>query len=340
MVIKPEKRQLILECALKKMKWEEIVKLLNVSRSSVARIVRAHKSKVPLPPKKQMGRPHIFSQRDERAIVREKKLHPFLSPPHLALFLSRSLKRRISVNTVRRVLYRAGLHGRRAARKPYLKPSQRKARLEFAKKCVEFSESFWDQVIFSDESSFKVYPNYHGEWVWRKVRERMDPAHLAPTAKFGGGGFQVWGCLTSQGVGFLCSLKEGLDAETYLTILKEELQDTMKYYLCPPNSWIFQQDGASVHTAKVVRSWFAQQKIELLPWPAQSPDLNPIENLWGEVKRRIQDNHPEIDSKETLWEALQTEWEATPKELCHNLVHTMKDRLEAVILAKGGSTKY
>ncbi len=61
--------------------------------------------------------------------------------------------------------------------------------------------------------------------------------------------------------------------------------------------FIFQQDLAPAHTAKGTKSWFSDHGVTLLDWPANSPDLNPIENLWGIVKRKMRDTHIAISQK-------------------------------------------
>lgn len=160
------------------------------------------------------------------------------------------------------------------------------------------------------------------------------------TVKHGGGVTHIWGSVTFNGIGWMCRLPEGLDGPTYITILEDELQNTINTYFPRGKEFILQQDGASVHRAKVVRDWFAQHSINVLPWPAQSPDLNPIEHIWGNVKKRIQENHFDIISKEALWEAIQVEWEATPIDFIKTLYDSMPRRIEAIIKARGGVTKY
>ena len=77
----------------------------------------------------------------------------------------------------------------------------------------------------------------------------------------------------------------------------------------------------------------------MLPWPAHSPDLSPIENLWADLKKRLEENHGEIP-RSRLWEVVDEEWEETSKEYRKNLFSSMPKRLAAVIKAKGGYTKY
>jgi hypothetical protein len=80
--------------------------------------------------------------------------------------------------------------------------------------------------------------------------------------------------------------------------------------------------------------------MEILPHPAQSPDLNPIEHVWMKLKVRINEREEVPKNVEQLWEALQEEWAKIDMEFINNLVHSMPDRVHAVYSAKGGPTKY
>lgn len=154
-----------------------------------------------------------------------------------------------------------------------------------------------------------------------------------------GGTLNIWGCITSRGIGWMCSLPEGLDGETYIKILEDELQQTRENYFPHKERFTFQHDGSSVHRCKLVEKHI-KGRIPTFKWPAQSPDLNIIENLWGDLKRRIRDNYHEITNKEKLWDAIQVEWEATTTEYLKKLYLSIPHRLQAVIKAKSGPTKY
>ncbi len=100
--------------------------------------------------------------------------------------------------------------------------------------------------------------------------------------------------------------------------------------------FIFQQDLAPAHTAKGTKSWFNDHGVTVLDWPANRPDLNPIENhLWAIVKRKMRPNNTD-----DLKAAIKATWASITPEQCHMLISSMPRRIDAVIHAKGGPTKY
>jgi len=100
-----------------------------------------------------------------------------------------------------------------------------------------------------------------------------------------------------------------------------------------PLIWTFQQDNDAKYTSKLAKEWFSQNQIDVMPWPAQSPDLNPIENLWENFKRYVLKKSP--TSKPQLWQVLQEGWGQIPRKRCEDLVDSMPRRCEAVIANNG-----
>ena len=150
----------------------------------------------------------------------------------------------------------------------------------------------------------------------------------------------VWGCMTSKGVGYLCKIEGTMDQHLYKTILEEDLKQTMEFYHLEPEEVIFQHDNDPKHKSKLVQEWLSNQEFDVLPWPAQSPDLNPIEHLWSEVKRKLNKFESPPKGLLELWERIESVWNEITPQTCQNLISSMPRRISDVIKAKGKWTKY
>lgn len=106
-----------------------------------------------------------------------------------------------------------------------------------------------------------------------------------------------------------------------------------------PIIWRFQQDNDPKHSATVTKTWLRNEGIRVLEWPSQSPDLNPIENLWGIVKRELS-KMPKATNKMDLWRKVLQIWQTIPKEQCERLVDSMPRRCAAVVQNRGSTINY
>ena len=103
---------------------------------------------------------------------------------------------------------------------------------------------------------------------------------------------------------------------------------------------IFQQDNNLKHKGKKATTWFKDHKIKVMDWPAQSPDLNPIEHLWVHLKRQLAAYLNSLRGINELQERTQQEWEAIGPAMVQNLIESMPKMVEEIYKANGGHTKY
>ena len=148
-------------------------------------------------------------------------------------------------------------------------------RLKFTKDYRQWTTEDWSKRLFSDESSIQqfVVRKYN---VCRPIGKRFDPKYTVVTMKHPPSQ-TIWGAMSSKSIAGLHSLTPGttMNAKKYLHLLKDKL----KLHRNIQKSKIFMHDGAPCHNAKVVRSYLKNEKVEVFPWPGNSPDLNPTENF-------------------------------------------------------------
>jgi hypothetical protein len=146
----------------------------------------------------------------------------------------------------------------------------------------------------------------------------------------------VWGCFSYHGTGRLVFIEGTMDKYQYVEILVNNLRASASEMGL--SEFIFQQDNDPKHTSKHTKGFFEEMGIDVLPWPSQSPDLNPIEHIWALIKRRL--SGKVCRSREQLKEALQREWALVTKEYCMNLIDSMPRRIRSVLTSNGGHTLY
>ncbi len=212
----------------------------------------------------------------------------------------------------------------------------RQKRLTWAVEKKNWTVAQWPKVLFSDESKFCISFGNQGPRVWRKSGEAQNPCCLKSSVKFPQS-VMIWAAMSSAGVGPLCFLKSTVNAAIY--------QEMLEHFMLPSADklygdadFIFRHDLAPAHTAKGTKSWFSDHGVTVLDWPANSPDLNPIENLWGIVKRKMRDTRP--NNTDELKATVKETWASIPPQQCHKLITSMPRRIEAVIKPKGAPTKY
>ena len=245
--------------------------------------------------------------------------------------------------TVRKRLREKGIKSFLRKKKPLISKENERKRMEWCRAHESWTTEDWEKVLWSDESPFGL--RFKGaRRIYCRADERYLPKNLQATVKHQQK-FNLWGCFSASGVGSLHRIhgsgKNGaMCKEDYLKILEEEAVQSGQELL--GEGFIFQQDNDPKHTSLAVKDRLAQHGAEgtliNLPWPAQSPDLNPIEHVWGHLDRRTKDR--KCRNLEELMVELRRGWEELPEDYLKKLVHSMPRRIQKVLEAKGGATKY
>lgn len=309
---------------------------LHVSQSTVVRTIKRYHETGSSESRARPGRPKVTTTRDDVAMSRLATVNPFITAGEIKQELPQSCHN-VSVDTIKRRLrhhFKSPI--RRAVRKPLITAKMKKQRLAFCQKYRHWSVEQWKQVMFSDESSFQMFQAPKPFVRRPPSASPFNPRYTSATVKHPPS-VMVWGCFSHHGRGALTFLDVGVKMNTalYLSILEEKLEHFMTIASCTT----FQQDSAPCHVSKRARAWFAENNIQLLDWPGNSPDLNPIENLWMIIKRKL------AGKRFTNLAAFRTEitkvWcVEVSKEVCERLVESMPSRISAVLKNKGYPTKY
>uniref|UniRef100_A0AAZ3PF04 Tc1-like transposase DDE domain-containing protein n=1 Tax=Oncorhynchus tshawytscha TaxID=74940 RepID=A0AAZ3PF04_ONCTS len=147
----------------------------------------------------------------------------------------------------------------------------------------------------------------------------------------------LWGCFAAGGTGALHKIDGIMRDENYVDILKQHLKTSVRK-LKLGRKWIFQTDNNLKHTSKVVAKWLKDNTVKVLVWPSQIPDLNPIENVWAELKNRVRTRRP--TNLTQLHQLCQEEWAKIHPTYYGKLVEGYPKHLTQVKQFKGNATKY
>ena len=288
--------------------------LKSVSRSCVLRTIQKFEKTGTTADKNRSGRPRITSITDDNSIYRIARKNPKYSAKEIAQEVNLALKNHISRQTVNRRLIDRKLCCYVAAKKPLLKPIDRLKRIKFCRAILKMTYYELKRIIFSDESNFTVINRKNRVIIRRHYNEKFRSRFIVLRLQGGGGSVGIWGCITYDGPGLCCLYDGRMDQHKYIETLENHLIPTRDIFFSNESEWQFQQDNAPCHKAKAVTIWFQENNIKVLQWPARSPDLNPIENIWTVLDRKL--TKAPVTSAEHLRESLKESIDSLSTDYC------------------------
>ena len=195
----------------------------------------------------------------------------------------------------------------------------------------------WSKVLFTDETRISLRRNDRAKRVWREPGEAMNRECLEGVEAFDVG-VMVWGGISTEGRTELVIIRGGLTGQRYVN---EVLQLQVRpYHAAIGQDFILMDDNAPPHRAAVTDAYLEGEAIERMDWPARSPDLNPLENLWAHLKIQVSRHVQRNTTVADLEQIIVRQWNRTDQNYISNLIHSMRHRCIATIRAEGGPTKY
>ena len=309
--------------------------------SNIRRFIRTFATRTSLAETQRRGRKPLLTDRDKRVIKYALQSGECETEEDIAKQAANIGLPEISSRSVRRVMHELLYRVTKKTKKPLLSRAHKALRLEWARAHQHWTFDDWKKVVFSDECVFRLVDKTTFSWFWRGPEGNPFVGnHVIQTVKHPPK-IPVWGCMSYQGVGYMCCFEKNLNQSIYQEILEDHLNKSIPFVMPKhlQQTFLLQHDNDTKHTARATQKWLNTHAITQLGWPPQSPDLNPMEHVWARFKNRVRSG-PRLANKTALWERMEQEWWKIEKSFCYNLIKSMPDRVKAVIQAKGGHTKY
>jgi transposase len=268
------------------------------------------------------------SERDRRHIIR------LVSAGDLSAAKAKAkLKLACSVRTIQRVLKSVDwLSYKKRPAEPAMMKRHKAARVAWTSEKALWDDVDWRCVVFSDEKKWNLDGPDGMRYQWTDTRRPIQPNVRRHS---GGGSIMVWAGFSGVTKTELKFLTGKVNSAKYISTLRSHLQP-----MIDPETQVFQQDNAPCHTSRETKEWLASRNIKVMPWPAYSPDLNPIENVWGIMTQHVYAGGKQYDNLHDLQVAVQAAWDAVTSQQLDTLVQSMRHRCVKVLQLQGGYISY
>lgn len=310
------------------MSVETAAKYLQKSRSWANSVLNQYNTHKNVDFSVEKGRKKVTTEKQDVQIVKMALAPEPLSTQQIA---DKMVKKGVTVSrfTVGNRLRTHGLGFKNCLKKPLLSEIHIERRLEWAQRHLDHD---WTRVIFSDESSFQLMCGTTHAWQVRGEPRLLRTVKHPPKVN-------VWGCFSAKGFGKLIFISGTLESNQMVKIYSRGLlPSAQKFFGTKDRNWQLLEDNDPKHTSKLSKTWKTQNGVQVIQWPAQSPDCNPIENVWSLIKARIR--HKKIKTLKGLIRAIKFEWSSLTIEYARKLSESCVHRCEAVLANRGDWIPY
>ncbi|GFT54369.1 transposable element Tc1 transposase [Trichonephila clavipes] len=246
------------------------------------------------------GVARVTSARKDWRIKRQAVVAPQVTSTSILQHVQDTLDVLLSTRIISRRLLESSLHSRCPLRTLALTPQRRCARLKWCWARATWMTE-WRNIVFSDESRFCFFNDSQRIRVWRRRGERSNPAVTVERPTTRQRGIMVWGAIAYDNTSPLVRIQGTLNAQRYVQNVLRPVE--IPYLQGLPNA-IFQQNNVRPHTTRI--SQHALRGVQMLPWPAYSPDLSSIEHVRDVIGHRLQ-TLPLPRTNDYLWQMVERE---------------------------------
>jgi transposase len=272
------------------------------------------------------GRPSKVTQNLSRSIGQVVRHNTAVSTHQLAIKLQVTHNVSISQPTVWRHMKKKGYKSSVPIGTPMLTTRHFEARIAWTQTHLNDN---WSHTIFTDETAFDLFRNKIRRW----HKDGQRPVRRLPKSRQK---VMAWGGISLKGKTSLFCFTDIMNGPYYVNILQTQLLPSAQSLY--GRNWRLQQDNDPKHTSRVAKDFIAENKINTIDWPSNSPDLNPIENIWYIMKNNVEKRMPRNVAE--LKRFMVEEWEKIPQETVKNIIMSMKRRCELVLEKNGDRISY
>ncbi len=255
-------------------------------------------------------------------------------------FVKSVIKKDVSDQHVRNILKSKGLTAHKKIKAPEISSKNIKLCKKFYHEHKGKTFDEFKNFIYTDESTFSVKSVSGGDWYYRCIDNKIPSQAVIRTKKFKRGKLMIWGMILFNGKFKIYRVDGMMNSNNYIDLLEKHVIEDIVEMGFKLSDVSFMQDNASCHKSKRTLQWFKDHNLTLLDWPPQSPDMNPIENLWKYLDTQVRMRQHEIFNVDDLWKILLEEAEKINKDIVKKLFKSIPKRINSLKNSNFDFTKY